>query len=285
MSPTPIVAPYVPSYAATEPYITAAEFKAGATGVNVSALVPNGDAAAQLNALQQKIAGASGAADSYCNQPLACTRVVQYGRYFARNGRVLVPTEQMPVIAVESASLGVVGAMQPLSSFDAVTFPSQNVVELPFALGRELDSTGRAAVQLTYLAGFANALLTADAVQGATVLTLGDTLGMYPGMILQIMDPGKDERVTVTAVTDTMLTLSAGTSFAHAAGARVTAMPPAITQAVILLTAVLIKTRASESVVLSSMNGGQMSKQVMDPSAATQLAQAVDLLSGFRRVA
>lgn len=278
---TPIVAPYVPSYAANEPYITTGEFIAAGTGVNVATLVVGGTTEQNTDALEAKILAASGMADSFCNQVLACTTEVMVGSFRITDSALRIPVTQLPVVQVNSISIGTPQNMTELDTLAYVTFPFPNVVAVPYTgvNGNRVD------VVMTYLAGFANTRLTADAAAAATVLTVGNTLGMVPGLRLTIADSGKTETVTVLTVTDTTVTLTAPTSFDHDAGTSLSALPAAIKQAVILLASVLIKTRGTQAVVLQSMSGGTQTIMGVDPSATRELGEAKQLLTQFVRVA
>lgn len=277
---TPIVAPYVPSYTATEPYISAAEFKASPTGLNVNQLAPGRDAAVNADTLATMILNASSWADGICNQVLACTTEIMFGNYRVQgDGRVLIPVTQIPIVQVNSVAIAEPG--RPIDirdDLDGTTFPAPNVVSIPYS------GIGRADVQIEYLAGYPNTFMTADAAQGVTVLTVTDTLGLVPGSRVTIYDPGKTEIITVLSTTATTITLAAATTKQHSAGTNVSALPPAVKQAVVLLTAVLIKTRGAQAIVLQSTPGAPSTQQDMDPAARTLLGQAMNLLTPFKRV-
>lgn len=278
---TPIVAPYVPSYAANEPYVTPGEFIAAGTGVNVATLVVGGSTEQNTDALEAKILAASGMADSFCNQVLACTTEVLAGNFRITDSVLKVPVTQLPIVQVNGISVGSPQKMTELDTLEYVTFPYPNVVAFPYAGG----NGGRVDVVMNYIAGFANTRLAAAAALGATVLTVGNTLGIVPGLQMTIADSGKTERVIVIDTTATTVTLATPTRFQHAEGVSLSALPAAIKQAVILLTSVLIKTRGTQAVVLQSMSGGTQTIMGVDPSATRELGEAKQLLTQFVRVA
>lgn len=278
---TPIVAPYVPTYTATEPYISGAEFKASPTGLNVSQLAPGRDAAVNTDTLATMILNASSWADGLCNQVLACTTEILYGNYRVQpEGVLLIPATQIPVVQVNAVSLAEGGTLTPRDSLDGTTFPAPNIISIPYRAG-----VGTVNAQIEYIAGYPNTFLTADAALGATVLTVTDTLGLVPGSRITIYDPGKTEIVTVLSTTATTITLAAATTAEHSNGTNVSALPPAVKQAVILLTAILIKTRGAQAIVLQGTPGSPSTTQEMDPSSRSMLAQATNLLVPFKRVA
>lgn len=112
-------------------------------------------------------------------------------------------------------------------------------------------------VNLTYLNGFANAVLTAQAAAGATSLLLDDLTGFTPGQVVRIYDAGsvapEDIVVASTFVPPTTtgpnpgsLPLTAGTEATHAAGIRVSAMPASVQQAALYLAIDLIQKRSAQ---------------------------------------
>ncbi len=278
----PIVAPYVPTYSATEPYLSVAEFKASPTGTNVNQLAPGRDATVNADVLAQMIANASSWADSICNQQLACTPVVLFGEYRVVSGRVKIPAQQLPVVQLNSASIGAIGTdMTELATLDGTTFPDPNIISVPYTA-----SAGPVNVQIEYIAGFPNTFLAAAALAAASVLTVNGTLGIVPGARLTIYEPGATEIVTVVSTTSTTITLAAPLTKAHIAGSNVSALPPSVKQAVILLTAILIKGRGSQAIVLQSIPGGSPSTmQNLDPSSTSMLGQAMNMLNSYKRVA
>lgn len=276
---TPIVAPYVPTYTAAEPYISVAEFQAYPTGINLNQLAVGAGVAVNADTIRQQILNASAWADGFCNQPLGCTPVVQSGWYRAKSGHLFIPLLQYPVVQVNGATLGSsVTNQEELATLEGVGFPAPNVISVPYT--DSLDSYAT----IEYLAGYPNTFLTALSADGATELTVGNTLGLVPGSVLTINEPGATETVTVASVTDTVITLASATTSAHVVGANVSALPPAVKQAVVMLTACLIRMRASESTVIATMQGS-ISTQSMDPAIRAQFNAAQDLLTPFKRVA
>lgn len=282
--PTPAVAPYVPTYASTEPYVTKAEFNAYPTGINASQLVPGGNAQLNSDTLDQILLNASGMADGICQQTLACTLEVQTGLYRVQKGRLLIPSSQVPLVQVNAVSAGSSSNQQPLQSFDGATFPSPNIFSVPYA---GWTDGGEVAATMTYIAGYPNTLLAAAAAQGASTILVNDTLGMQVGLQLRIADPGKTENITITAIdplTGT-LTLAKPLAAAHDLGTSCSALPAAIKQAVILLACVLIKIRATQAIVLQSIAGNLNQRDIADPTAGQAYKQAELLLNPFVRVA
>ena len=105
----PVTAPTAPSYATYTPYITPAEYLCEPTGVDVSQLVPGAGANAQNAVLTRAIGRASSWADQYCRKILAATSDVQSGQYrITRNGTIVVPVDNTPLIQVTNVAMGLV---------------------------------------------------------------------------------------------------------------------------------------------------------------------------------
>lgn len=282
--------PNVSTYASRIPYITPAEFEASPTGVNVSQLVPRGTPEQNADALKVVIERASGYADSYCRQVLAATTDIQSGRYrIQRTGFLRIPTDRSPIIAVNSLKVGF--SPSSLSTFTdmsdvwidrkVVTFPIQTVRMQP--LVNALYSDGRAYAVMEYVNGYANTLTTAASSAGGTTLTVDSVLGIVAGMDITIYDPGYTEMVTVTSVAGSVVTLSAPLAYAHGVGVSVSALPPAVKQAVVLLTSSLIKTRGSEAIVMNSMRAMPTSTVDSESGGTAESNLAKELLLPFVR--
>lgn len=284
--PAPIVAPYVPFYATLQPYITVEEFLNEPTGVDTSQLIPGGDTAANKAALTTTIASASNYADGLCYQVLAATLDLQVGRYrVQRDGSILVPVSYTPLIEVTGVSLGMEpGQLTALTDLSGLWL-QRKVVQVPVAgFGR---CGGRLYTQLSYVNGYANTALAAAAAAGASSITVTSALGVFAGMPLTVYDGALTEPVTVDAsyvLGSTTVPLAAPLTGAHTAGVAVSALPRAIKQAVIALTAHLIKTRGAESLALAGVSGGPSAVEKEIPGASEEYDEAVDLLHPFRRV-
>lgn len=270
---------YVPSYLVHEPYISAAEFLAAPTGVNVSQLAVGKNEQTNDDVLAQTILNASGHADNLCQQTLACTPDVVYlSGARVQGGRVLVPVRQDPLVQVNAVTIGELGSTTPMTDLSGIVFPALNVVSIPYA------GPGPVEVQVEYLAGYPSSFTASAVYAGSMTFTVTDTNGFVPGAQIQFSDPGGTEYATVADATGTTVTLTSPTLFEHVKGTHVGAVPGAIKQAVILLTAVLIKSRESGAVVINSMTGGSVEKQAMDPAVRSHYDQAVSLLRNYRRV-
>lgn len=255
-----VFAPYATSYTASTPYITAAEYMAAPTGVNVSQLVPRGTLEQNMDALESMIARGSSFVDQICNQVLCATIDVQSGTYRIQSGGMLrVPTTFSPIIAVNSIRVGVSpSTMSEINNMNEVWI-DRKVVSFPIDTFRLLPtytsavSNSRPYVEIEYINGWANTLTTSASAAGDQSVQLKDPFAMTTGTQLYFSDPGKSEDVVVESIVGNTVTFTAPLKFAHDANVSVSALPHAVKQAAILCTSALIKTRGSEATIMASM--------------------------------
>lgn len=280
-----VTSPIVSTYSSRIPYLTPLEYTSSPTGVDTGNLVPTGTTQQNADALAQTIARASNWVDIECRKVLAATLDTQAGRYRVRpDGTIRVPLDNTPILQITQVQAGAtpstMGAVTDLSN----VWIDRKVVTIPvFGIPVDiLSSKLYATVQ--YVNGYANTTLDATAPANATTLNLTSTLGIVPGQQLTIYDPGSTETVTVATVTATTVTLTGPTVSAHLANVAVSALPPAIKQATVLLTSALIKTRGDDAIVLQETGNGT-EHQTMDPTGSEDVTLAFELLAPYRRVA
>lgn len=296
------VAGYTANYAARTPYITPAEYTNAPTAVDVTQLIPGGSAAANAVELANVIGRASSYADRICHQVLAATTDTDPTRRWRVNAdrRIVVPLRYKPVLEIDAISVGdtpsLLGPLGPADLAD-VTILGDSLVEIPYqsiglaTVGQPLPAPastvtpGRPLVQVTYVNGWANTTLSATAAAGTAQLTVASALGVYAGTVLSVYDDATgSESVTVSSVSGTTLTLAAPTLYAHAAGVSVSALPPVVKQAVILLTSALIKTRGAVATVMAAIAASPNRTAKSEPDGVRDALEAVWMLSDFRRV-
>ena len=296
---TPSIAPYVPNYAQYTPYITAEEFLAAPTGVDVSQLIPSGSTMTQAAALADLIARASSQADTICRKVLAATVDVVAGEYrIFRDQTLRVPIPYKPLVAVTGVSIGYsVKSLAALTDLSGL-WPGEKVVRIPVAASPAVQfSTQNPAArarpgwmfaQVTYVNGWAHTVLADDAEASAQALAPTVTAGFVPGLTFQIKDGTSTETATVAAdyvYGAPTVPLAAPLQYAHAAGVTVSALPPAIKDAVIDLGKWLVKSRGSKAVVLGSVKGQavEAKSQKTDPGGDEDYDKAERTLLPFRR--
>ena len=294
-----VIAGYTSSYAARTPYLTLAEYKNAPTAIDTQNLIEGGTQQQQDAALTEIIGRASSWIDTFCcgaQGTLCATLESEVGRVVAdKRGRWVIKPRYWPIVEVRSFAVG-----SDPSTVTAVTLSPQNVwIEeqgffvggafgltssagpLEFGSSGYPGQTGFAAWQ--YVAGWVNTTLAQNAAQAATSIQLASTTGVYPGSTFQIYDAPNDETVTVAASYvegATTVPLTAPLANAHASGISVSALPPAIKEAAILLTSALIKARGDTAIVLDEM------KEPSETVAQGQMAEddkaiAAELLAPF----
>lgn len=295
----PVFAPYVPAYATYTPYLTAAEYLAEPTGVDVGQLIPGKTIATNTAALIRVIARASSFADNICQQILAATSDIQAGVYrVQRDGTIIVPVNYTPIIELTDVAVGY--SPTTLTSLpDLSGCWLQNKVAIvpiggvsgtaftPPGSPSVAAGPGRVFARLTYVNGYAHTLSSAVATAGTSQVQVVNPLGIFPGLPFTIYDSGSTEQNTVAATYTTgSTTVPTVTPLlnTHAAGVSVSALPGFAREAVISLTSALIKTRGSEAVAMPMMAGQADHIQALAPGAGEDLDLAIELLQPLRRV-
>ena len=247
----------------------------------------------------------------FCQQVLAATLDTQVAhpqgwRVIRRNGRTTleVPVDYTPVVCVTGISLGTdpsnVAALTDLTG----VWPSRKIISIPVSSGGVTNPpTGampgsgptwpvgawdRYWGTVTYVNGFFNAILATPASAGDATITPSDTLGLYPGLSFQVFDAlfATSETCQVAAgyiPGAATVPLAAPLQYPHAAGTSVSALPPAIRQAVISLTSALIKRRGGEAIMLQSIHDEPSRVEQGEPGMSSDEQHAYALLKPFRR--
>ena len=305
MTIAPIIAPFNLSYLNRTPYITEAEYAAAPTAIDVSNLVVQGSVSAQQTSLSEIIARASSLIDTHCcgtNGTLCASQNTETSRMRSdRRGRWIVHPRFFPILEVDSFTVGTIPddlTTIPLSTSNCWIEEAQFVVEgylggLTSSQGPlELTSPLQARdwecyVQWTYVNGWPNSTLGASVSAAASVIEVESSAGMYPGSALTIYDAPNDEAIQVAETyvggygSSTTIPLASPLQYEHAAGVSITALPPTVKQAAILVTSALIQTRGDSALVLGSLNAPTR-KQPTDDPMATALDLARVLLHPFK---
>ena len=142
-------------------------------------------------------------------------------------------------------------------------------------------------VSMTYVNGYANTVISASANAGVTALPVTELAGFVPNMKFTIFDGVSTEILTVAssfvpATGAGSVTLAAGTSYAHDASVSVSALPPAVKQACIYMTNVILKSRGNSALVMDSITATSIVGN--NPNVSNDYNMACDLLKPFRRI-
>lgn len=289
----------MPQYARVRPYLTIQEWKDAPTGVDPTNLIIGSTQTGQDAQLAAVILRASSYANLICGQMLAATTDTEVGRIIInRRGEIIVHPYCWPILEVKQVQAGPAGGGQSsLTTLDLSTIwidrqyfvvaPgvnfTTNVGPLQFsasAYNTRLDCTW------TYVNGYPVTTLSAQATSGQATIQVADTTGIYAGTELQIYDDtvGNESVVVAATPTTSTVTLTANLAFTHASGLPVSSLPPAIKQAVILLTSALIRTRGNESIVMNTIAGPPNRVRSSPESFDANVAVAKELLQPFAAV-
>lgn len=290
----------------TAPYLSSAEYKAAPTGVDVSNLAPGGQAGTEDAVLAEVINDASGWVDDICDQILAATVDIEGRRLRVdRAGRLKIHPKNWPVLEVRDLQFGTSpSSMQPLADLSSVWIEEQAIIVEMASLGLTSSAgplqfgtvpPGREVyVRWTYVNGWPNTLLGADAAAAATSITVADTTGIYPADATSgrlatrlTVDTGSImEQVTVTGTPTGGVVPVTALTYAHSKGVRVHTLPSPVKRATVLLTSALIKTRGEEALIMPQLGGGLPSLEQINavPGAGKDVQDAKELLLRWRRV-
>lgn len=239
------------------PFVTVASFKAAPTFLELDNLRSGSTIPADQDAeLFNRLLIASNWAADFVQMPLHAHAVTE--RFRARpdrRGRLLIQASDTPVRSVSQIAWGYsAGQMNVYNNPTVrVEYNSTIVYEInggtyswgpgPLQLGTPSSSSAEMYVDTTYVAAYANTLLSAPTVPGATALPVVDPLGIQPSSILRIWEPGGEEAVVVAAnyvPGANPVALTSPLALAHTAGSVVSEMSPSILQAVIFYTTALL---------------------------------------------
>lgn len=250
------------------PYLTLDEFKNAPTAIDIDNLVFNSqDPDVQDAELSNVIARASSWIDTYCNQVLAATTEQEQQRTrINADGTIRLHPRYNPIIALTSFQYGNPSTqLQTLSDCSvawiedseiivpyanlSLTYSSQGALQFGFPTSPRVETY----IKYTYVAGYANTTIV-TATAGQTSLTVADGTGITAGLTLKIYDGYSSEFVTVASTYtfgSTTVPLTSALVNNHATGISISALPPAIKEAAILVTTAFLKVRGDNSMVMS----------------------------------
>jgi len=285
----------------TIPYLTLEEYKSAPTAIDFDNLVWNSqDPDVQDAELRNVIGRASSWADTYCNQVLGATYETeqQRTRITPSDGSIRLHPRFSPIVALTDFNYGYPTNMASLGDCSIAWIEEQEII-IPNAQLGNWTSQGPLSfgsynggyqneifVRYTYVAGFTNTVIAVPSAVGDTQFIVQDGTGITAGQMLNIYDGGNTELVTVAnnyVFGSTTVPVTRPMVFAHDIDTSVSALPPAIKEAVILITTAFLKVRGDSSMTMqvSTLPTVQM------PGAdkyGDELALAARLLSSYRRI-
>ena len=282
------------------PYLTLAEFKNAPTAIDIDNLVFNSqDPDVQDAELSNVIARASSWIDTYCNQVLAATTETENMRgRLSSDGTLRIHPRYNPIIAVLAFSYG-----NPTSQMNPIVDPSVAWIEDsqiimpignlsfnyttqgPLQFGLPMTPRRELFINLQYVAGYANTTIV-SATAGQSTLVVADSTGIIAGSSLQIYDGFNSELVTIASnhtYGNTTVALAAPLAYSHSSGVSISALPPAIKEAAILVTTAMLKVRGDSSMTMAISSTAGQSIAGKD-KMGEDIALAKELLTPYRRV-
>jgi len=281
------------------PYLTVEEFKDAPTAIDIDNLVFNSqDPDDQDAELANTIARASSWIDTFCNQVLAATTESEQQRSrYSTDGSIRFHPRYNPVIALTSLQYGYPPSLMALPDCSVAWIEDQEVIVPNATLGTwtsqgplqfgALSSGARNEVFLkyTYINGYANTTIV-TAVAAASSLVVVDGTGITAGEMLKIYDGQYSENVTVASTYtfgSTTVPLTRPLVYGHNAGVSISALPPAVKQAAILVTTAFLKTRGDSSMTMAVTTSPGTALPNAD-KVGEEIALAMQLLQPYRRV-
>ena len=282
------------------PYLTLEEFKDAPTSIDIDNLVFNSqDPDDQDAELANVIARASSWIDTFCNQVLAATTETEQQRSrYSTDGSIRFHPRYNPVVALTSLQYGYPPNLMSLSDCSVAWIEDEEIIvpnatlgtwtsQGPLQFGSIGTASGRNEVFLkyTYVNGYANTAIV-SAVAGALQLTVEDGTGILAGEMLKIYDGQYTENVTVASTYvfgSATIPLTRPLVYSHAASVSISALPPAVKQACILVTTAFLKTRGDSSMTMQVSTSPATALPNAD-RVGQEIALAMQLLQPYRRV-
>lgn len=282
------------------PYLTLGEYKSAPTAIDISNLVVNSqDPDVQDSELANTIARASSWIDTFCNQVLAATTETeqQRTRYTAWDGSIRLHPRYNPIIALTSFNYGYPTNMASLGDCSVAWIEEQEIIIPNVSLGNWTSQgplsfgaynggyANELFVQYTYVAGYTNTVIL-EAIAGESTLTVVDGTGIIAGQMLKIYDGQYSENVTVAdtyVFGSTTVPLTRPLVYDHLPTVAISALPPAVKEAAILVTTSFLKIRGDSSMTMAATTFPTTTLPGAD-KVGEEIALAMQLLQPYRRV-
>lgn len=284
------------------PYLTTTEFRNAPTAIDIDNLVFNSsDPDVQDSELANVIARASSWIDTHCNQILGATSTTEQQRSrISPDGYIKWHPNYNPVIALTDLWYGypstnlyhVTDVSSAWIENQQILFPYASMGSLftnqgPLQFGFPSSAGNPVFLKYTYVNGYANDLIvTATATQ--STLTVKSGVGITAHDTLKIYDGMYSENVTVAdnyVFGSTTIPLTTPLLYSHSAGISISALPPAIKEAAILVTTAMLKVRGDSSMTMSvGTLPSYNSTPDINANIGSDMGMAIDLLKPYRRI-
>lgn len=282
------------------PYLTVAEYKNAPTAIDFDNLVVGGNSGAQDAELGRVILRASSFINEYLNQNLVArsytetqrTRVTGQG-YIALHpfynpvislSSFEYSTDPLNLIALPDCSVAYFEPQEITIPLSQVALNNSSSGPLGFGFGYSARS--QVFTKYTYVAGYANTTLSAQANAAATSITVSSGAGIQAGAVLRIYDGASEEKVTVASTYtygSTTVPLTSGLVYTHAAGVAVGNLPNAVKEAAILVSTAFIKARGDNSLTMAITTAPTRNIAGAD-RFGSEIALALDMITKYRRI-
>jgi hypothetical protein len=284
----------------TVPYLTLEEYKAAPTAIDLDNLVFNSqDPEVQDNELRNVIARASSWMDTYCNQVLAATTETEQQRSrISTDGSIRFHPRFSPIVALTEFNYGYPTNMASLGDCSIAWIEDMEIIipnanlgnwtsQGPLSFGSYNGGpSNQVFLNYTYVAGYTNTTLAVANAVAATSITVADGTGIIAGQMLTMYDGMNTELVTVASTYtfgSTTVPLTRALVNTHAIGTSVSALPPAIKQAAILVTTAMLKVRGDSSMTMMVTTQPTMATPGSS-RFSDEMTIAADILSTYARI-
>jgi hypothetical protein len=298
----------------TEPYCSVGSFRAAPTWLDSNDLIPGGVQSKQDAELYNVLNRASTWADGYCGGAteypyLGASSMTQNFRTRAdRFGELKFHVAKRPVQVVTAINTGYDPlTLVPIPNITQIWIEDNSQVVVPVSgsasfvglqFGPAVSASGPTYVQLQYVAGYFNSTLTAGTYgAGTTSVSVINPIGLIPGTMFRINDPGQEEVVTVASnytQGSSTVPLVNGLLYTHTAPAQTapgtvigaSALPMDIQQATICYAVGLLmrEDTSSQQPFAGTSVGPSTRKAKSGGKSAGLISDAEGYLSSFRRV-
>jgi len=281
------------------PYLTIKEFKDAPTAIDIDNLVfDSQDPEVQDAELANVIARASSWIDTFCNQVIGATVESEQQRSrYSGDGSIRFHPRYNPVVALLSLEYGYPPSLMSLPDCSVAWIEDQEVIVPNATLGTytsqgplqfgAMSSGNRNEVFLkySYVNGYANTVI-ATAVAGEYEVEVVDAKGILAGQMLKIYDGQYTENVTVAdnyVFGSLVVPIVYPLVYDHIPTTPISALPPAVKEAAILVTTAFLKARGDSSMTMQVTTAPGTSLPNAD-AVGQEIALAMQLLQPYRRV-
>jgi len=284
----------------TIPYLTLDEYRNAPTAIDLDNLVYDSqDPEVQDAELRNAIARASSWADTYCNQVLgATTETEQQRSRVSTDGSIRFHPRFSPIVALTEFNYGYPTNMATLGDCSIAWIEDMEIIipnaqlgtwtsQGPLSFGAYNGGPGNQLfINYTYVAGYTNTTLDVENTVGATSITVANGTGIIAGQMLTMYDGMNTEIVTVASTYtfgSTTVPLTRALVNVHPVGTSVSALPPAIKQAAILVTTAMLKVRGDSAMTMMVTSQPTMATPGSD-RFSDEMRIAADILNTYARI-